>query len=872
MKIKFWQILCFILIIILGTIIIFPDKKKLVSIYIEEGKLDQARSTIDNLLNQYPNDVELLIILADLFLLEGKPVNAIETLNHCVRLDSQNIIVLTKLAKLYEWNRNSKQAIVIMEKIMGIAPAKKNILSKLIEFYRYYGDLEKEANAIARLVLLEKSFFPLTTPSNVFLNLMTLEMLELAQKQEQKKDSPYDDFLLGKLYLLRKLHQEKIKEEKKGDNPDPAEFVKRFLELFIITGKVQKTMAIATQIDNKEGTGIKTRLELVKIMRWFGLHKDALILLSSLNKIYPDKDNILFKMVKIAKEIGDHDTSIYAYKKLILTKPKHNEYKESLADLYLSYEAPLKAYRIYKKLAESTDKNTAYIDKMLTCAVYTGNSEILLEGANIAKKSMHVFDSVMCKKIAEVYLAADNPKKAYHLFYHLAENRKANRDDIIKMLKIAGYTSNKKVIDEAIGCAFLFLPKDYNVMAMAAKMYLWIEKPEESYQLYKKMVLGSKTDKKTVMAMIASAESSSRFHLIKDALKLGKKLYPNIVEIHLKYAKFSLEQGDEKTAILAYKDYLKFVPDDKSAKIQLGKIYLWTNQPKQAYKVYENLYKIYPDDSEIQKQLINIASWMDQPEKMTTLLKRLSVNDPDNFDKALAASNMLVDMGKMKEGIVFIKKALEIKPGQISARRKLSTYYGWTGLNKKMVIEMERLSSQGALYEEDYIILAQAYLDLKKGEKALNLLKKYELHKTLPQKEGIMLAMAYELLKQDSRAKKIYQRLLEENIDDHPFLTKVGNHALGFNHMKISLNCFETILKQDPNNLSALKKSGKIYAWNNKPTQAIRRLAIYNKLNPIDYESRTQLAELYFNIGREKDALKEYQEAMKLMEKFRDKD
>ena len=872
MKIKLWQILCFILIIILGTIIIFPDKKKLVSIYIEEGKLDQARSTIDNLLNQYPDDVELLIILADLFLLEGEPLNAIETLNHCLQLDSQNIIALAKLAKLYEWNRNPKQAIVIMEKIAGITPAKQDVLSKLIEFYRYYGDLEKEANTVARLVLIEKNSFLLTSPGNIFLNLMTLEMRELAQKQAQKKDSQYRDFLLGKLYLLRKLHQDEIKEEKIGDHIDPTKFVKRFLELFIITGKVQKAIAIATQIDNKQGTGIKTRLELVKIMRWSGLHKDALIFLSSLNKIYPDKNNILLKMVKIAKEIGDHDTSIYAYKKLILTKPEHNEYKESLADLYLSYEAPLKAYRIYKKLTESTDKNTAYIYKMLTCAEYTGNTAILLEGADIAEKSMRAFDSVMCRKIAGVYLAADNPRKAYHLFHHLAENRKANRDDIIKMLKIAGYTSNKKVIDEAIGGALLLLPKDYHVMAMAAKMYLWIEKPEESFQLYKKMALQSKTDKKTVMNMIASAESSSRSHLIKDALTLGKKLYPNIAEIWLKYAKFSLEQGDEKPAILAYNDYLKLVPDDKSAKTQLAKIYLWTNQPKQAYKVYENLYKIYPDDPEIQEQLIKIASWMAQPEKMIELLKGLSVNDPDNFDKALAASNILVGMGKMKEGIVFIKKALEIQPGQISARRKLSTYYGWTGLNKKMAIEMERLSSQGALYEEDYIILAQAYLDLKKGEKAFNLLKKYERRKVLPQKEGIMLAMAYELLKQGSRAKKNYQRLLEENIGDHPFLTKVGNQALGFNHMKISLNCFETILKQDPYNLSALKKSSEIHAWNNKPTQAIRRLEIYNKLNPIDYESRTQLAELYFNIGREKDALKEYQEAMKLMEKFRDKD
>jgi tetratricopeptide (TPR) repeat protein len=286
---------------------------------------------------------------------------------------------------------------------------------------------------------------------------------------------------------------------------------------------------------------------------------------------------------------------------------------------------------------------------------------------------------------------------------------------------------------------------------------------------------------------------------------------------------------------------------------------------KEAIDAYQQYLKLNPEDVDAKDQLIQLYQWTDQQDKASALLIQCSDKDPDNFEKALAAGNALVEMGNVEEGIFYLKRASQIKPNHIKIRKRLATYYGWLDRSDLVAEELEFIHSVGELPESDRIVLAQTYLDRKNGHKALALLKPFESRTPLPTTEGLMLTSSYELLKQWDAMTAIYQRLAKENPDNPDLIADLGNRALWMDKRDLALEFFESALKKDPKQLQALKGSAQIYAWNGAPDTAIERFEDYNRLNPNDYEARYHLGELYFSRNREGEAFRQYRKALSLM-------
>jgi len=110
LKIKFWQILCFLAIIIGVTLAVFPTKRVLIPLYMEEGQFRKADEYLSDLLKNKPDNAGLLSLASRLYLLKGEPGRAIETLERALKQNPRNVSDLKRLAKLYEWDRNPKGA------------------------------------------------------------------------------------------------------------------------------------------------------------------------------------------------------------------------------------------------------------------------------------------------------------------------------------------------------------------------------------------------------------------------------------------------------------------------------------------------------------------------------------------------------------------------------------------------------------------------------------------------------------------------------------------------------------------------------------------------------------------------------------------
>jgi predicted Zn-dependent protease len=900
LKVKPWQIIFFVFIVVGVTILLFPDKEELVPIYIETGQLEKAQVCLTELLAKDPNNARFLALASRLFLLRGEPHKAIAALERAIRQDPRDVPDLMELAQLYEWNRDPKAAMRVWEKIAEVDPDNAGAWNKLINYDRYYGHSEKEASAISHLVLLEEKLPPEQVSADPLMRLITTELESLSKlSMKEKEDDPYLDALMSSLYLIRKQYREEIMEpDQEGHPPDRTGAILKCIEAFVRTDQAKRGTAFVSYLDREKGSGIRNRLEMVEVLRWNGMDKQALMLLTEINRTNPENQEILLSMAKIAEEVNNLDTAIQAYEQLVENDPDKMDYRRHLAALYLESNDPAKAFPLYVQLAESTGGTSEYVDELIKVAGYTGNAVLQARAIEIALK-LRPDDPFVLRKMADLYLAREQPASAYPIYLKLADLSGGNRADILKMLEVAGYTGDKSAVEGAVKTALRLLPSDPEIEKTAARMYLSIDRPEKAYELYRRLAIRHKGGRENIDRMLQAANFTGQAKLIGEALVLSRKLRPEDAALQLKLAKFYLSQGREKKAITAYRNYLNLKPGDLPARRQLSKLYLWTNQPKQAfeqilkvaekggrkkgelleaakmaeqaglldqaYRIYRDLFRQYPENAALQDNLIRLASWTDRSADVTNILGDISEKDPGSFKKALTAGEAYVDAGKIKQGVPFLERALKLRPEDISLRRRLATYYGWLGPADKLIAQLEYLDGKGLLKEEDHITLAQTYLDRKDGVRALKQLEYLERAEKLSQKGGIMLANAYELAGKDEAAIRIYRRLSQENSENPKLLARLGNQALWLKQPGLALHFYDMALRKNPNSLIALKGSAQVYAWNNDPERAIRRFRAYNRLNPDDYEVRYQLGELYFANGRRGEAFKQYKKALHLI-------
>ena len=511
---------------------------------------------------------------------------------------------------------------------------------------------------------------------------------------------------------------------------------------------------------------------------------------------------------------------------------------------------------------------------------YKNNLNILFEMSHIAienedlETAIFVYKDIIRRdptdvsnriKLGELYLEAGSVQEAFMLFEPIVAEMKHCDDMVTKLIEVADYTEQRPMILSASELAWRLCPEDSNVIKKAAQsllatgaeekaitfysaylalspydidawgrlaeLYSWTDRPQKAYDIYKKLMIQANGNAEYGKKMIEMAAASGNPEIIKEAITVSSRFRPPDQNFKYKSAKMLLGAGLEKEAISAYEQYLRIHPEDVAAKEQLIQLYQWT----------------------------------DQQDKASMLLMQCSDREPNNFEKALAAGNALVEMGDIEGGVSYLKRASRIKPNLIKIRKQLATYYGWLDRTDRVVEEFEFIHSAGKLPEADRIFLARTYLDRKNGRKALKLLKPFESRSPLPTKEGLMLSEAYELLEQPDAIIAIYRRLVNENLDNADLIAGLGNRALWMDKTDLALEFFETALKKDPKQPHALKGSAQIYAWNGVPKIAIERFEDYNRLIPDDYEARYHLGELYFSRNRRGEAFRQYRKALSLM-------
>ncbi len=937
MKVKTWHILCFLVLIVGVTIMVFPTERSLVPIYMQSGMLDKARATLSHLLTEDPNDVGALKDASRLYLLLGDPEKGIQALRRAALLQPDNVPLLIELAKLYEWSRETDQAMRAWERISELDPTEPKAWARLIGYYRYQGDLLKEAGAVSRLVLLQADAPRKGDAAPPFIALLNQQMAELARQRDKEPDDLLLSALLSGLYLIRRQYA--LSTEHVADTNEKAVALQRAvnqtLSILVQTDQVQRAFNVAAQVDRADRSGVKTRLALIRILTWSGMRKQAFTLASRLAKDYPDNEQILLTMARLGKTTEQLDAAIAAYERLMEKDPRRIDVLQQLADVCMQANQPGKAYGLYRQIAARAPDNIYAIERMLNAAQFSGDRAIGIQAAQLAgqlrpddpgitrmradlylamgdprqafplyrdlavstgskadvEKMIEVArytgdasfvssavqealrrrpdDPEVMKTAAELYLASDNPAAANRLYQKLAASSGGDPKIVLDMLRTAGYTGDKAVIGRSLDLALGLCPDHAGVTREAARMYLWIDRPDRAYAMERRMVVRFGGGKEAVDRMLKAAEYTGQPHILESALVLAAMPLPRDAALQRRLADAYLAESQPEKAIQAFVRYLHLKPGDEAVQQKLAKVYLWNDAPEKAYAIYASLYRKHPDDPAVVNRLLELASWTGRGKEAARIAGALSDAHPRDFQKALDAGEAFIAAGELDAGIGFLDRASRLKPGQTDLQRRLATLYGWAGRSDRQMEQLAHLWEKGLLTEKERRTLAQAYLDHREFAKVVALLKGAGDDRRPRLDEAILLATAYELSGDKDRAARLYQRLAREHEDDPDVLADLGNRALWLNRVGLASRFYNAALMKDPRNLAALKGSAQIYAWNNDPERAIRRFEHYNRLDPKDYEAYYQLGELYFTNDRKGDAYKAYRKTMKLIQAAR---
>ncbi|SMC20102.1 Tetratricopeptide repeat-containing protein [Desulfacinum hydrothermale DSM 13146] len=843
---RFWALSALLVLLAMTAVFLFPSRTSLVLFFVEKGQWRSAQKILGYLLEAQPHNGENLLLAADLEVKLGRPDLAIQHLQKALGQGAPPTTTLSRLITLYEWTQQPQKAMETLEQLHLLSPEDPKVLRRLLAYYRRYGLWEQETRALVQLVRLERKIPPpkmygwiegeavrQKLMKDPWVGHLRQTLWEITQAMETHPEDVRFQFLLRTLYYLRTNYESNLEARGADYQVDPTALVDSAAEAFLEAGLVDQAMDFFTEWDHIRQGGAAARLRFAHILAWSGLADEARQVLSTLVHAPQLNPEEFLAIASLARQLPDPELAILSLQKARERFPDDTQIALAQARLLMDEGRPVEAWKRFKSVIAKEPKNLQAIEGLLTAAQDSGDQTLLAESLPFADQ-LRPEDPQWIRLSAQVSLRAGDPNTACKKLRSLFAAGLGTEDDFWLLVQAARASGRREELLQAAQVAEKLGEKDPQMLRDAAFLFMEANAFESAYDLFSRLLESAPNDTDLLTNLVFAARQSGKPQLKEDAVL-------RILQM-ASAGRLSIETTEEALS-------------------QLG-------AGKKAIHLYEELAARRPDPLVIQS-LVRLYRWNGQPGKAADLLARISDKRPADPQAAMEAGKAYVQADRVDRAVVYLERALRGRPGDVRLRRSLATYYGWLGRMKDRMRHLEVLHKLGALPKEDYPDLAFHYLDRGAAQRARDLLLELSSMRALTVNESLALASAHELAGSPDLALNIYRSLAAQHPHDPDLLATLGNHALWLDQMEVALDFYERALRQDPNNLVALKGSAQIYAWNNDPQRAIARFEHYNRLNPLDFEVHYQLGELYHANGRQGAAFQEYRKAERLIRRVR---
>ncbi|XP_077999994.1 protein O-mannosyl-transferase TMTC1-like [Glandiceps talaboti] len=354
--------------------------------------------------------------------------------------------------------------------------------------------------------------------------------------------------------------------------------------------------------------------------------------------------------------------------------------------------------------------------------------------------------------------------------------------------------------------------------------------------------------------------------------KSGVHTLPHNAKAHYNYANYLKDTGQSHDAIKHYRTTLQLYPRHASASNNLGTL-LQESQNIEAEELFRKAIEIKPSHVRAHFNLANhISKHGNRKEEAMRLLQRALEIDPNYADAYTSLAGILLDRGQYDEAEILYKKVITMTPNDANAYNNYGALFVRREKREEAFEQYQKCLELDSHHTVALVNAARLLRKLGRTNEAENMFKralevKYEAD-TLKS-----LGALYYNTERLHKAKHVFKEVLTLEPESLEMKTNYAQVLARLNNFEDSLDILHSVIETDTTYTLAYRHLAGVYAMMKNHRQAAHYLDKFLQLdNSLDPVSKAEIlyeqGSNYRDVGDKEEAIKCYQEAVKLHPKY----
>ncbi|MEZ5571798.1 MAG: PEP-CTERM system TPR-repeat protein PrsT [Halioglobus sp.] len=601
------------------------SKLYLAASYMEEGKLEQARTVANQLYHTIPNSVEVARLFASLNMRQQDFAAAKSTLDALLQVNENDTVALGMLGSMALMEGNGDEAVGYLERLLAITPDSSAVKRMLDLAMTMRGDFVAEMNTVAEQQVAPEEYDEALLSAGIALKQGQLKQaLTIAENLQQQ----YPD-KVGPLNMLAAIHlsagdwrQGKALLQKSLviDPLDPTA-VKTLAKIDMRTGEQARAMELVTGYLKQAPDDIEANGILSELIVATSSYQEAEKQLIQLADKYPDNLEIRGRLVQLYFDNAKYEQVSVRTENLsddeIRSQPALMELRGKALFNLGNSEGAASVWQKWAKLApDSVLANFYYADSLV-------KSNQLVP----ALKSLEV-----CRQLNPGYLPA--------------------RISLIRVAAEAGETEKAKA--EMAKLQSELTEERADVWYTQG----WLEAKTGDYAAAEQSLsksLALQPTPETAMLLFATLNSLGKSDEAMTTLEAWVDKMPQNTSLMAVLGQSYMARNESEKAIKVYERILTIQPDSILALNNLA----WLNRekdPKQALVYVRQASALVPEDPYVMSTYATLLVSNGQPKEGEEMLRKAVTMHPQNLQTKLDLGRLLLELDKPEAARPFLQE------------------------------------------------------------------------------------------------------------------------------------------------------------------------------------------------------------------------
>ncbi|MBN1980103.1 MAG: tetratricopeptide repeat protein [Chitinivibrionales bacterium] len=540
-------------------------------------------------------------------------------------------------------------------------------------------------------------------------------------------------------------------------DPGITGFYKRYAEIVIAKGQQDEVIKALSGIVGSGEADFGTYSTLGMIYLKKGTFQKAMEMYQKALMLQPQNIDALFALGECQEKMGDITSAIITYEQAVMMNPNLSKEYKALGDLYMRQKKNDEAMRVYLKYLE---KNPSDIEIAKQVGLYYYDKKDYQNAAKTlgAMQGKTALSLNVQYILADAYFNTQQYEKAAAILKELSNNRTLKAD----------------------------LRKQ--IFYMLAQSYEKVNKVNEAmdiYDLYMK--------------------------------------FPNVFDPEIAYKRaFIREKTNPTVAKQLYQQNIRTYPNDYRNYLHLGQLYAKDNSTaSNAVSLLEKAAAMSAKDQSVWLVIADIYYKLNMTEKALDAYRKYIEIDPKNVDANIKIGTILVDKGKINEGLVYLETANTFSPDNEAVLGALAKGYLQTNRTNEAISLLNKVKAKKPNDVEIRKNLYTAYLKVGDKKSAVD-----EINEVLKVKRNDTLLFLYaKLLFEEGKVKEaegVIEDIKATNPENLNALMLLGKIFKSRKKYDEALEVYKEVIYIDANYAPALYERAEIYMLEDKPQWAER--------------------------------------------------